>query len=495
MVEPASNTTKALKGMSSQTMVTVGLGVLEIVSFSIMSRLLSQEDFGYYAAITAITMVFASFSETGIGSAIVQRKEINAKYINNAFTLSFIFGAFISLLLLVLAKPLSVAVADKSMMVPLMLMSVTLLCHCLTSVNNSILHRQLKFFTIGLIHLISLVVTTVVAIILAVKGYGYYAILTKAILSSVLTLLLSWLLAKTRYHFEIDKETVKSIFGFSGWLMASVFFRNLAQQMDRLLMTRLISVDTLGAYNRPKDFIGQISNRIAGIFDSALFPVLSQIQDNYNSMKNAYLRSVYLLNVVSSLLTVTFVFNGELIIRIFFGTEWFNVLAVFQVLSIAVIFSFDARLADCYFRSLGFTKQQFYFRILEVVSKLIGLFVGYRWGMMGIAISVLLTDAIMVTAKHLYIAKRIGIPFGEGMSAMLRSLQGALVMVPLLLILLFIREHTIGWDILIASLTCVLFIICFLILPSLAGREYKNVYFPQIVGFVRSKLKFLDKRK
>ena len=73
-----SNTSKAVRGMSSQTLVTLILGIVEIVSFSIMSRLLSQSDFGYYAAISAITIVFTSFSETGIGSAIIQRKEISS---------------------------------------------------------------------------------------------------------------------------------------------------------------------------------------------------------------------------------------------------------------------------------------------------------------------------------------------------------------------------------------------------------------------------------
>ena len=96
MASQESNTSKAIKGMSSQTLVTIVLGVVEIVAFSIMSRLLTQEDFGYYAAITAVTVVFASFSETGIGAAIIQRKEINQRYIDNAFTLSFIFGAIIS---------------------------------------------------------------------------------------------------------------------------------------------------------------------------------------------------------------------------------------------------------------------------------------------------------------------------------------------------------------------------------------------------------------
>ena len=67
-----SNTTKVLKGVSTQTLITILIGVIEIVSFSIMSRLLTQEDFGYYAAIAAVTAIFTSFADAGIGSAIVQ---------------------------------------------------------------------------------------------------------------------------------------------------------------------------------------------------------------------------------------------------------------------------------------------------------------------------------------------------------------------------------------------------------------------------------------
>ena len=43
----ASNTQKVIKGISSQTLVTVVLGIVEIISFSVMSRLVNKEDFGY----------------------------------------------------------------------------------------------------------------------------------------------------------------------------------------------------------------------------------------------------------------------------------------------------------------------------------------------------------------------------------------------------------------------------------------------------------------
>lgn len=90
-----SNSKKVLKGISSQTLVTLIMGVLEMVVFSIMSRLLSKEDFGLFAAISAITVIFSSLSEAGIGSALIQKKNADTGYVNTSFTISFISGKYI----------------------------------------------------------------------------------------------------------------------------------------------------------------------------------------------------------------------------------------------------------------------------------------------------------------------------------------------------------------------------------------------------------------
>ena len=45
-----NNFDKTIKGLSAQTIVTILSGIIEILVFSIMSRILSKADFGYYAA-------------------------------------------------------------------------------------------------------------------------------------------------------------------------------------------------------------------------------------------------------------------------------------------------------------------------------------------------------------------------------------------------------------------------------------------------------------
>ncbi len=490
-----SNTSKTLKGMSSQTLVTIVLGLVEIVSFSIMSRLLTQEDFGYYAAITAITAVFATFSETGIGSAIVQQKELTNRYINNAFTISFLFGTFISLLLLVLAGPLAKAVADVSMTVPLMLMSITLLLNCLTSVNTSIMHRKLQFLKIGSLRLASLVVTTIIAIWLAYKGYGYYAILTRAILSSILTYILSLIMCKTRFGLALDVDTFKRILSFSGWLMASVAFRNLAHQIDRLMMPRLLSVTSLGAYNRPKDFVEQISNKISGIFDSALFPVLSGLQDNKNALNSSYRRSLYVMNMFALLLSLTFMFNSDLIIRIFFGEQWLYLRPVLFVISFSILFNFDGRLADCYLRSLAMTKQQFFFRIFETVLNIIGVLVGYHWDILGVAIGVVFTNMVSKLVKILFVGNKVEVGYGQTIGIIFSSWRYAVILFPVSLAACFLLPSSLIGDITFAAFFVSITGLIFLLMPNFVGKEYKEEIYVKVMSFVKSKVILFNKRR
>lgn len=488
MTEITSNTSKAVKGISSQTLVTIVLGVLEIVSFSIMSRLLTQEDFGYYAAITAITVVFSAFSETGIGSAIVQQKELTKRYIDNAFTICLLFGGFVSLLLLVLAGPLSRSVADESMKVPLMLMSGTLLLQCLTSVNTSLIHRKLQFLRLGLINLISLVVTTCIAIWLAYKGHGYYAIITKAVLGSVITYVLSLIMCKTQFGLAFDKQTFKTIISFSGWLMASSLFRNLSHQVDRILMPRLLSVSALGAYNRPKDFVEMISTKLNGIFDMALFPVLSGIQDNRTALHSAFKRSMFLMNMFALTLTMAFMFNCGLLIRVFFGEQWLDLQNVMFVISCSLLFNIDGRLADCYLRSLAMTKQQFFFRIFEFVLKTIGVIIGYRWEIMGVALSVVITNFIAKIIKIIYVGNKVDVMPIQVIGLILSSWRYALIMLPVCIVAYILLPNTWGGNIAMASVFIVIGAIIFLFMPRFVGKQYYDEVYLKVLSVVKQKL-------
>ena len=486
----ASVTKKTIRGLSFQTLVTIVLGLVEIGAFSIMSRLLSQQDFGYYAAIVAVATVFQSLSETGIGSAIVQKKNIDQHFIDNAFSLSVILGVIISGSLCLCSNLLARFIADETMTVPLRIFSITLLCQCISSVNISLLQRKLQFLKIGLINLISLILTTIIAIFLAIRGYGYYAILTKAVAQNVFILMASYLVVNIRYKFRYDQTTYKNILGFGGWLMASALFRNLAHQVDRLLMGSLFSVAILGLYTRPKEFISSISNKFNFIFDSVLFPVLSTIQDEKERLQKSFLSSFYFFNLFGMLISLLFFYNGELIIRIFFGENWLkDIKNLFMVLSIYPVFLINGRLGDIFLRSLALTKQQFIFRVGQFSFAVIFILVGYRFGIIALAVSVMLSYLVITSIKIVYLTRKMEISILNIVKIIIKSYKFCLFVIPTYIASVVMLPHSWVGNLIQIIIFVIVIGMLFLAFPKLVGRQYEQEAYTKVVSFVKKKVK------
>ena len=483
-----SNTFKVMKGISSQTLVTIGLGIVEIVYFSIMSRLLTREDFGLFAALTAVTSIFYSISDAGIGSALIQRKEMTEEFKNTAFTLSIVVSGFVALLLLILSGPIANAIVGETLHYPLMLMATTIFFNGMISVNFGWLRRNLHFLKVGAIQLIAFIISSIIAILMAIDGYGFYAILFKFVASSLLTLIISFFFVGTKFRIGITRQHIKPIVHFGGWLTASVIIHNISSQIDRLLMSRLLSVEALGAYNRPKEFILQIGTRINGIFDTALFPVLSSIQDNLESLRNAFNRSQYFMNICSMALALSFICNAGLMIRIFFGEQWIDLKPIFQIIALTLIFNINGRLGDCYLRSLGFVQQQFNLRVFELIVDIICILIGFRFGIMGVAIGFLIGNIILICTKTIYLAWKMNISIRDIVNNVLGGWAYGFYFLPLIIVQYSIMPETWSSDILSAILFSILMVILFLIWPKLIGHQYEKEGVNRLRSFILTKI-------
>ena len=470
--ENRTNSQKVARGLSSQTLVTIALGTVEIVSFSIMSRLLTKQDFGYYAAIVAVSTVFSSLADNGIGSAIVQKKDLNEKYVNCAFSLSMLIGCLVAFLMCCASGVLAKYIADESMTIPLRFYSITLICSCFTSVNTALMQRRLQFLRIGVIHFISLVVTTIIAVLLALRGLGYYAILAKGILTYVIMSALSYFAAHAHYHFLFDRDEYKRIFGFSGWLMAGALFRNFANQADRLLMSSLFSVATLGVYSRPKEFISSISQKVNSIFDVVLFPILSSIQDQKAQLSSIYGKALNLLNIGGCLLSLFFFCNAELIIRIFFGNEWLYIKSLFQVISLFPILFINGRIGDVFLRSLALTKSQFIFRIIQLLLTVLLIALSARWGITAVAVATMLAYGFVVLLKMIYISHNISCPLYKAICSTAKGWLPIIYVLPLYYLLNIILPHSWTGNVILIITFIIINIFILILWPSLLGEIY-----------------------
>ena len=104
---------------------------------------------------------------------------------------------------------------------------------------------------------------------------------------------------------------------------------------------------------------------------------------------------------------------------------------LFIVFSVLPIFRVNGRICDIFLRSLAMTKQQFVFRVIELVSGLLFILLGYKFGINILALFVVTGYAIVIAGKIVYVAFRIQVNALKTYTTIANAMQSLAIFIPI----------------------------------------------------------------
>ncbi|MCM1140585.1 MAG: oligosaccharide flippase family protein [Muribaculum sp.] len=473
MTEHNSSTEKAIKGVYSQTAIVLMKSVLSLLYFSLMSRLLTPEDFGYFALITAVTTILCSLSEAGLGSSVVQKKDADKDYTSTAFTMSLALGTFFSFILVCGAEVFSKIVSGSLILTnAFRIMSIILILQAINNIAWAMFMRNLDFFKYGLLQIVSDTISYIVGISLAYNGYGFYSIVGAVVCNHLSLTIILLSLGKLNFRIKIIKSYVHQIIEYGGWLTGAVIVRNFTNEISKVIIGRLLPITDLGAINRPQGFVDRISGQVNGIFDTVLFPILSDIQDNPDKVSRAYIKIVTISTTFAIMLGGTMALGSNIIIEIFFGSQWLYLEPILVIFSLAVMIHGYSRIADSFFRSLGIVKKYFWTRVINWVVLILLVCLGCEFGILGATIGIVSGSLISCIIKYFMQKDAVGVKPETLFYKMMRN-----VLLPIILFtsLILLKHYCNMSDYIAVILFVISIIISILIFPGLYGNEFREV--------------------
>ncbi len=134
------------------------------------------------------------------------------------------------------------------------------------------------------------------------------------------------------------------------------------------------------------------------------------------------------------------------------------------------------------------TKQQFFFRIFETVLKIIGVLIGFKWGVLGVASSIVITNFISKLVKILFVSRKLDIECKECCRLIVSSWRFAIIIIIVCGISMYMLPNTWGGDVLLAVIFSISALIIFIFTPSIVGVQYRDEIHVKIMSFIRNKL-------
>ena len=456
------------------------MGILEFIVFAIMSRILSREEFGLYAILQSMIMIFKPLSEAGLGASIIQNKSADQGFINTCFTLSIIFGIIFSIFAICLSHPISNFYGCTHLIIPFIFIAISLIPYSLNSIFRSLLFKKLKFLKYGIYQILAYLIGNVVGIIMAINGYGVYSLVIANLFYIIGQTAILYFNSCKKIKIQINRQNVKEILSFGGWLTITRILTQIYTQIDKLIIGKLLSISILGIFYRIRGFIDSVDSQIGGVFDVVLFPILSKIQDDKVALQRAYVKSIFFCCIFFSFLFLTFIFNSRLIIIIVLGDKWIDQILLFRILSISMLMYSLSRINDCFIRSLAFLKFAFNLKFFSIALLVSLIFWFVNFGTTGVACAICGTNLIICIIKTIYICRYISLPVYFVFNNIIRSLRYSIPLVTTGAVYWSLNEPTVTNDIIFAIIFCLLSLLIFLFAPKFVGQQYEEIIHSKI---------------
>ena len=153
---------------------------------------------------------------------------------------------------------------------------------------------------------------------------------------------------------------------------------------------------------------------VTAIAGAVMFPALSELQNNIKSVKRAYLRANRMIALLTFPMMMGLSALAESAILVIYGDKWRGAIGVVQVLCFAGLAQSVYNTASWIFLSRGRPDILFRLGILSMLVRIVGVFIGLQWGLLGVAWAYMLGGYLFLLYPTWSSAERlIGVRFTE----------------------------------------------------------------------------------
>ena len=222
-----------------------GLGFIRTI---ILARLLAPEDFGLIGIAMLAASTLDAFSQTGLQSALIQKKDDIKTYLDVAWTTLAIRGIFLFGILFLSAPLIAKFFNSAQAELVIMVIAVNMIITGFGNIGVVFFQKELQFKKQFTYEFSATIVDLLVSISLAFILRNVWALVWGGVAKNITRFCLSYILHSYKPRLRFNKDKFRDLFGFGIWVSGSTILIFLITQGDDILVGRMLGVTALGFY-------------------------------------------------------------------------------------------------------------------------------------------------------------------------------------------------------------------------------------------------------
>jgi O-antigen/teichoic acid export membrane protein len=311
--------------------------LLRIGSLMVLARLLEPKDFGIVGMVTAFIGVLNLFRDFGLSTATVQRKTVTDEQISTLFWINMLVGTLLGLISVAVAPVVAVFYHEPRLIGVTMALAAGFIFNAAGVQHSALLQRQMRFTALAVIEFISLFLSVAVAIGMALKGYGYWALVAMTIIPPAVSSICVWAVTAWIPGIPSKQTEIRSLLRFGVTITLNSLVVYVAYNLEKVLLGRFWGATALGIYGRSYQLINLPTENLNSAASGVAFAALSRLQDDPVRLKSYFLKAYSLVLALTIPITIGFALFANDMIGVVLGPKWKDAVPILHLLAPAAV--------------------------------------------------------------------------------------------------------------------------------------------------------------
>ncbi|RRO24648.1 lipopolysaccharide biosynthesis protein [Flavobacteriaceae bacterium 14752] len=375
---------KALKGVFWSALEQFGNQIIGFGISVILARLLLPEEFGLIAMLAVFMALARTLIDSGLTQSLIRTENPDDADYSTVFYFNLV-GSFVIYAIIYMAAPYIADFYSQPQLTSITrVFSVVFIINAFAAIQNTRLTKMMDFRTLMLVSTPSLIISGIVGVVLALKGYGVWSLVWSRIAQAVAATIQLWYWAKWKPLWLFSREKFKQHFNFGFKLTLSGILDTIYVNAYPIIIGKFFAPAQVGFYTKAEGLKMLPVRTISGIVSKITYPLFSEIQNDDVRLKNVYKR---IMQMVIFLVAPTLIFIAVLaepIFRFLYTEKWLPAVPYFQILCAAGILypihAYNLQILNVKGRSDLFLKLEVVKKILTVIV----IIVAFQFGIYGL---------------------------------------------------------------------------------------------------------------
>jgi len=326
--------TKAMKDVSYIGIAQVTALLLTVGTFTVLSRILTPEDFGIVGLGLIFLALFYTLQDLGIMPAIIQRDSRIDESIAVGLYLRLLLAILLTLTFVVLSPVIAFFFENSKIALVVVVMCTNMFVLTAGFSSQTLLTRSLRFSKIAIATIAQSCTLTAASITLALLGFSYWSIVLGSICGSVAYV-------ATLIHYEnphirpkMDKQLAKELWDFGRHLLVAILMTFILFGVDQMIVAKALGLAALGFYFVATRFGRILGQQIADVVNRVLFPTMARIKDDLSRLKTGYVLSLRMIAIVAVPLCIGISALSPMLVEEILGKDWIPAVVPLSILSV-----------------------------------------------------------------------------------------------------------------------------------------------------------------